>query len=237
VTVKISRSQQVAGIPVMELRKFLRWVHSDFRGFWPEQVVRHFNFTSRRARQFIHDLQAEGLIEPFTDESDKGAYQLTDKGRSLGRSSAAKAIIRATGDKALKGLLQRAREVNASDDFLCSVEAIVLFGSYLKGEERPNDVDVAVKLKRRLPENLGTHEFARRMREHARKSNRQFSTYLEELQWPETQVKLYLRKRVRCLSFQPWDSFVRLAKDPDLEYSILIGDRERLLEEIARQKT
>ena len=24
----------------------------------------HFNFTSRRARQFIHDLQAEGLIEP-----------------------------------------------------------------------------------------------------------------------------------------------------------------------------
>ena len=75
------------------------------------------------------------------------------------------------------------------------------------------------------------------MREHARKSNRQFSTYLEELQWPETQVKLYLRKRVRCLSFQAWDSFVRLAKEPDFEYSILMGERVRLLEEIARQKT
>ena len=236
-TVKISPSQQVAGIPVMEVRKFLRRVHSDFRTSWPEQVVQHFNFTSRRARQFIHDLQAEGLIEPSTHEFDKDAYQLTDKGRSLGRGSAAKAIIRATGDKALKGLLQRAKEVNASDDFLCSVEAVVLFGSYLKGEERPNDVDVAVKLKRRLPENLGTDEVARRMREHARKSNRQFSTYLEELQWPETQVKLYLRKRVRCLSFQAWDSFVRLAKEPDFEYSILMGERVRLLEEIARQKT
>src|SRR5207302_5934844 len=83
---------------------------------WPEQVVQHFNFTSRRARQFIHDLQAEGLIEPSTHEFDKDAYQLTDKGRSLGRGSAAKAIIRATGDKALKGLLQRAKEVNASED-------------------------------------------------------------------------------------------------------------------------
>lgn len=153
VTVKISPSQQVAGIPVMEVRKFLRRVHSDFRTSWPEQVVQHFNFTSRRARQFIHDLQAEGLIEPSTHEFDKDAYQLTDKGRSLGRGSAAKAIIRATGDKALKGLLQRAKEVNASDDFLCSVEAVVLFGSYLKGEERPNDVDVAMKLKICLLEN------------------------------------------------------------------------------------
>ena len=169
--------------------------------------------------------------------SIKTRTKLTDKGRSLGRGSAAKAIFRATGDKALKGLLQRAKEVNASDDFLCSVEAVVLFGSYLKGEERPNDVDVAVKLKRRLPEKLGTDEFARRMREHARKSNRQFSTYLQELQWPESQVKLYLRKRVRCLSFQAWDSFVRLTKEPDFEYSILMEDRVSLLEEIARQKT
>jgi hypothetical protein len=114
--------------------------HSDFRGFWPEQVVQHFNFTSRRARQFIHDLQAEGLIEPSTHEFDKDAYQLTDRGRSLGRGSAAKAIFRATGDKALEGLLRREKEVNASDDFLCSVEAVVLFGSYLKGEESPNDL-------------------------------------------------------------------------------------------------
>ena len=97
-------------IPVMEVRKFLRRAHSDFRGFWPEQVVQHFNFTSRRARQFIHDLQAEGLTEPSTHEFDKDAYQLTDKGPSLGRGSAAKAIIRATGDKALKGLLQARRK-------------------------------------------------------------------------------------------------------------------------------
>jgi len=94
----------------MEVRKFLRRAHSDFRGFWPEQVVQHFNFTSRRARQFIHDLQAEGLTEPSTHEFDKDAYQLTDKGPSLGRGSAAKAIIRATGDKALKGLLQARRK-------------------------------------------------------------------------------------------------------------------------------
>jgi hypothetical protein len=39
------------------------------------------------------------------------------------------------------------------------------------------------------------------------------------------------------LSFQAWDSFVRLAKEPDFEYSILMGNRVRLLEEIARQKT
>src|SRR5207249_11670308 len=104
----------------MEVRKFLRRVHSDFRTSWPEQVVQHFNFTSRRARQFIHDLQAEGLIEPYTHEFDKDAYQLTDKGRSLGRGSAAKAIIRTTGGKELKGRLQRGKEGSASDDFVCA---------------------------------------------------------------------------------------------------------------------
>ena len=79
-TVKISPSQQVAGIPAMEVRKFLRRVQSDFRGFWPEQVVQHFNFTSRRATQFIHGPQAKGLIEPSTHEFDKDAYQTNRQG-------------------------------------------------------------------------------------------------------------------------------------------------------------
>ena len=104
------------------------------------------------ARQFIHDLQAEGLIEPSTHEFDKDAYQQT---RDLVWDGAARRrpLFERRETRHSRDSCKRAKDVNASDDFLCSVEAVVLFGSYLKGEERPNDVDVAVKLKICLLEN------------------------------------------------------------------------------------
>jgi predicted nucleotidyltransferase len=41
----------------------------------------------------------------------------------------------------MKGLMERVRIVNEDDFFLYRVTTVVLYGSYLRGAERPADVD------------------------------------------------------------------------------------------------
>jgi len=94
-------------------------------------------------RFLVKALRSEGLIEA----AGRGAWEVTQGGRTLSSATAAQRITRATAEKALRQLLGRVERVNRDPYFLGKVTRVVLFGSMLKPEiERLSDVDVAVEL-------------------------------------------------------------------------------------------
>jgi hypothetical protein len=94
-------------------------------------------------RALIKGLLAEGLIEA----AGRGAWKVTQAGRTLSSATAAKWITRATAEKALQQFLGRVERVNNDPYFLGKVTRVLLFGSMLKPEvERLSEVYLAVEL-------------------------------------------------------------------------------------------
>src|SRR5664279_499149 len=72
----------------------------------------------------------------------------TTRGNALGMASFAKPISRATAERLLAGLLDRARTWNENPERLVSIEEIVVFGSYLDPTvDQLGDVDIAVTIR------------------------------------------------------------------------------------------
>jgi predicted nucleotidyltransferase len=91
----------------------------------------------------VKALRTEGLIEA----SGKGAWAVTQAGRTFSAATAAKPITRATAEKALAEFLERVTQVNEDPYRLAKATRVILFGSMLQPEvERLSDVDLAVEL-------------------------------------------------------------------------------------------
>ena len=76
-------------------------------------------------------------------------YTFSDKGEELVRASAAVKVSRQTAENALMGLLARVKQYNSDQYKLLTVEAVVIFGSFLSANERLGDLDIAVKARHR----------------------------------------------------------------------------------------
>jgi predicted nucleotidyltransferase len=64
------------------------------------------------------------------------------KGSALAMATAAPPLRRETAERLITQLVERARAVNKDDRWAYRVGRLVVFGSYVRGAERPNDVDV-----------------------------------------------------------------------------------------------
>jgi len=213
----------------MNVRQFLGKADTHFRVEWAKEYLKDH----AQVKRLLKILRAEGFIKP--SEEQGWDYEITEMGRSFARSTAARPITRATAEKTVTELLHRVELVNKDKRFIRSVEAVVVFGSYLTDKERLNDVDVAIKLKDRWPENMSEEERDKRNWNHIALSGRRFSNITEEIAWPEREVELYLRNRVRSLSLQDWNTFVRMVCEwpGNFQYRILVGDEKRLVKELA----
>ncbi len=99
--------------------------------------------TPGNGRALLQALRSEGLIEA----TGRGAWEVTQAGRTLSSATAAQRITRATAEKALQQFLGRVDRVNNDPYFFGKVMRVVLFGSMLKPEvERLSDVDLAVEV-------------------------------------------------------------------------------------------
>src|SRR6266542_160301 len=76
----------------------------------------------------VKALRTEGLIEA----SGKGAWAVTQAGRTFSAATAAKPVTRATAERALAEFLDRVTQVNEDPYFLAKATSVVLFGSMLK---------------------------------------------------------------------------------------------------------
>jgi predicted nucleotidyltransferase len=87
-------------------------------------------------------------------------------------------------------LLDRAREVNRDARFLVGVKRIRVFGSYTTGAPDLADIDPVVELERKDPDQ---QRFEALRNERARADGRVVRDFLDELGWPEDDVKKFLR--------------------------------------------
>lgn len=133
----------------------------------------------------LHELVRLGYVERYEDW-----WRTTTAGNAMAMAKATRPIPRAKAEGELSAFLARVAEINASERFLCRVEAVVLFGSLLDpGVEHVNDVDVAVTI-RLKPTNANVAELSLA---HARASGRRFARFTDEVFWPELEVRLYLK--------------------------------------------
>jgi flagellar biosynthesis regulator FlaF len=71
--------------------------------------------------------------------------------------------------------------------------------------------------------------------EFAQAKGRRFSNIVEYLYWPEREVMLHLKARTRCLSLHSMHDFARMRKDDNFAYKVLIGNADRIAEQLAKQ--
>ena len=128
--------------------------------------------------------------------SQAGSIEPSTKGNALAMATAAPPLRRATASRLLADLIKRTREINADDTWAYRVRRIVVFGSYVRGSERPNDVDIACELCPRWKSNR------QRAEEQVRRRSRgmPFRNVLQWATWPRLEVYRYLRARSRGLS-------------------------------------
>jgi len=70
----------------------------------------------------------------------------------------------------------------------------------------------------------------------AQAKRKRFSSIVEYLYWPEREVMLHLKARTRGLSLHSMDDFVRMRKDHNFAYRILIGNADKIAEQLAKRE-
>lgn len=136
---KIAFNQFVGDHTLLEARNGLRKLQfrsfrpniSDMERFWPD-------ITKKTLKAFIN----EKYIAPTKE--DKTTYEVSTLGMRLCATKATRRFNREKGMKSLNALIERAKQINASDD-LVKVKQIVLFGSFLDETlDDYGDIDVAI---------------------------------------------------------------------------------------------
>lgn len=216
------------GIPLVQIRNFFQfiraWHHEDFS---LETLAQRLRLDIQLARKTAGHLVAEG----YAEEQGTG-YMMTDKGLDLMRASAASKISRKTATRALDDLLQRVQQINADPEKIDTIAAVAVFGSYLSDQDPLGDLDVAIKIVNRYPE----RDRADTALEYARKSGRNFGSFLEGAVWHHTELLQMIKARKRTISLQLWHSFLELAAAPGFRYSIVFGNADDVAQEIAEPR-
>ncbi len=69
----------------------------------------------------------------------------------------------------------------------------------------------------------------------AQAKGRRFPNIVEYLYWPGREVMLHLKARTRSLSLHLMDDFVHMRKDNNFAYEILIGNADKIAEQLAKR--
>jgi predicted nucleotidyltransferase len=229
-TIQIRSRQTIAGLPAFEARRFFRHVKAwHANAFGKRWMMKYLKLHDRKATEVIRSLIREGYVVRSGKRDDETAFEFTDLGASLVRASGAKKITRTTAEEALQAFMARVKAVNETPRFLYTVNAVVVFGSYLKNVGELGDLDLAVQLKSRIAD---AEQRVTKELEHAGSSGRSFSRFIDQLTWAHDEVMLALKARKRTISVQPWSSFIGMEKDTGFKYRVLLGDAESIRAEL-----
>ena len=121
--------------------------------------------------------------------------------------------------------MERVRIVNEDDFFLYRVTTVVLYGSYLRGAERPADVDLAIDVKRKISDVKNFHEACWK---HLNDSGRECRRIGYEFDFPRDEVFVFLRQRKRTLSLHTLHDVIGMEKHENFSYEVLFGDKNAI---------
>jgi predicted nucleotidyltransferase len=208
---RITGNQVIAGLPAITARHLMRRL-GDY--ITPNRIRQIVGCRAYRANMIVARLQAAGFI------TASGSYwEPTVNGCALAGAKASQPLRRATATRLIQQVLERARAVNADDTWAYCVEMIAVFGSYIEGKERLNDVDIACELRPRW-----TDSKKQRARENARRAGgRKFSNISELACWPRTEVLNVLKSRSHGLSVHQFDSWIR----HNTRFEVLFSEEEQ----------
>lgn len=257
-TMRIMKHQKIGGVSVIDARKLLRKYDERFREDWLEEALSSLLFRRkfghgylylhpkedrslrREAGALIAGLVEEGFIEPDNEQTQKETntrdnltgkkwYKLTERGHELCNATAAKAVHRKNADEALQGFMERIRTVNEDDHFLYRITAVVLYGSYVRGVERPADVDLVIEVERKIDDFNKFHEACWK---HLDDSGRAYQRIGYELDFPRDEVFVYLKQRKRTLSLHSLHDFIGMEKHENFSYEVLFGDKDAIAQKL-----
>jgi predicted nucleotidyltransferase len=195
---RIEASQTIAGQPALMIRKLMRRAHG--HGWTIEIVEDILGVGKRTAKQVLRELESEGYISKKRLTDGRQFWENTVKGNALGMATMAKPTKRAKAEQKLNEFLERVKKVNEEDYFLFEVKKVVLFGSYISSKESVNDIDIAIELVCKVTNRGRYEELARDRVKEAHQNGRTFSNSLDEIFWPQTEVRRYLKARSRVIS-------------------------------------
>lgn len=227
-TLQIKSTDRISGIPIKHVRSFFRhvvsWHQDSFELPWLQDQL---SLNKESAMTLALELVAQGYVEP----QENGAYKFTDKGGELVRASAASKVSRKTAEGALTGLLERVDRYNFDAGKVLTIEAVVVFGSFLGTKDKLGDLDVAVKCRDR---DVHDPDRAETALAYAERSGRHFGTFVDMICWPNTELFQILKAKKRTIKIQDWDSFLRMATtNPDrIHYKVVFGSSEEVATEI-----
>ena len=120
--------------------------------------------------------------------------------------------------QSLSEFLERVKEVNEDDYFLFRVNKVVLFGSYLSSNESVNDIDIAIELVCKITDHETFEDLARIRVEQALQKGRTFRDSIEQIFWPQTEVRRYLKARSRVISLHDTHELLSLQCESKVIY-------------------
>ncbi len=151
------------------------------------------------ADDVLATLQRAGFVTPVD-----GRLEVSPKGNALAQATAAKPLLRSKAAQLISELVRRAKLVNADDGWAYMVERLVVFGSFVRGAVRPNDVDIACKLAPRWTGDAQAQAEERRRDLYLG----QFRNTIHYLYWPKFEVLRFLKARSRGLSMHELDDWI-----------------------------
>jgi hypothetical protein len=158
----------------------------------PRTAVQICGLSIKKAEDFLRELEHEGLITRKEDY-----WEATAKGHAFAMATAAKPLRKLTAEQLLTEIAGRAQLINSDEKFAFRVHRLVLFGSVLKGADRPNDVDIGCTL---VPRFEGERQ--RLLEDQRRAIKGRFANISEWAVWPKLEVLKTLKSRSRGLSVQ-----------------------------------
>ena len=200
---RIDSKEKIADVEILKVRDFLRRVNNTDE--WEDDFVVHrLKISPKKAYRLVNELNLKGYIEPIRIYRQKQYYRKTLKGSTLGLASAAKPVTRKTANRIFSEFMDRVRQVNSDSSYLIKVQKVLVFGSYLTDAIRINDIDVAVELtwkeKHPMVLNKDKAQLALNLSIMAEDKGKNFSSFIDRLEWPEHEVRLFLKSRSRTLS-------------------------------------
>lgn len=257
-TMRITKQEKIGGLSAVDVRNLLGKYREHFSQTWLEEAVSKLLFRrefghgyfyrdpeaarafGRQAAPLIRALLEEGYIEHDAEQTEmarngrddsgcKPWFKLTDRGRELVRATAAKPVHRRNAEEAIQGLMERVRIVNAEDRFLFRVTAVVLYGSYLRGAERPADVDLAIEVERKIEDFAAFHAACSKRLEDSGRAYRRMGY---EFDFPREEVFVFLKQGKRTLSLHPLYDFLNMEKNGNFSYEVLWGDKDAIAQKM-----
>lgn len=192
----------IAGLPAMNARKLVSSIPFETNGFSIRCFANRFKISQEIAKTRIEAFESEGYFEKVRDDGKKTRWQLTMKAATLAQASAAKKVKRATADKHYQAFLQRVHEINFNDSYLYQVTKVALFGSYLTEAGLVSDIDLFVWIARKPKFDTDFTHIRKKRTKEMLAEGRRFKDYIDELSWPELDVRKYLKNGSRVISIQ-----------------------------------